>query len=240
MLINTNVSTNILFLGSCRLSNCFHKINVPGVIVRHPQITSSYSAKDIIQEFEWINGIIPNSMTTSIFHTGLWQGVELDRPTYKKMFDDADIFFIEISSLKSIEHNQYYYHLDVANPICINSVCKLRGIADYQYNFITDGRTQLEIDIDKIISFIGNRKLVIVTHMLATIDNEVIPDRKRLIDDLTEICNQRSVSIIYPGEIITNENKSLITPDYSHYTEYGIELVAEFYQRKIKEIMKIN
>jgi hypothetical protein len=236
------MNLNITCIGSCRLSEMK---NVGCSTQIASDITLTHTTKDALQVLKWLSEDItlPVHQTQYMFHRGMWSGQPIILSNeLKDLFRKADVFIIEICSYNNYVLDNYYYYQDVT--VDINNhpgFLNLKYIPENIRNnvrIITDGKEDIEADIDSIIKLIGHRKLIIVTHILDCKDSSKIPSRQRLINDLTEICNRKQIPVIYPGDILKQYNFSdILEVDYTHYKPFGLLILRDFYEKQLNNVI---
>jgi hypothetical protein len=227
-------------IGSCRL-NCMKNGYISTDFLN---INLTHSTKDVLQLLKWglRKIIIPDDITSYIFHSGLWRGSPLIlNETISKLLFNMKVLIIEICSYKSYKIDTYYCHTDILN--CSPEYPNFKHVPKNIYEKVKielDDKENLEKDIDEILSLIDNKKLIIVSHILGPNDGETIPDRKRLINDLIDICHKKNILLICPGEILNFYKSEDIIPDYNHYNEKGLEIIKEFYWKKLNCVNNLS
>lgn len=220
-------------IGSCRL-NAIEKLG--GNL--WSDITLCHSTKDIIQLLKWVTNqieILPE-ITRYCYLRGIWnQSPYYLRDEHIERFKQTDLFIIEICSYHSYVKNNVYYHTDILSdskdPIIQNiPKAEKEGIIK-----ITQDKHDLEKDILEILQIIGNKKIIIVSHVIHP-ENHKIPHRTQLIKDLKEICERLKILLLIPGnEIFANDPVSeIMTVNLNHYTQKGLSIVEDFFRNKLK------
>lgn len=228
---------NFVCIGSCRLT-CMKANNIATDFLG---VNLTHSTKDAIQLLKWAMGKIniPDDINSYVFHSGMWSASPKRLHDHLiKLIHNMDGLIIEICSYKSYKVENYYCHTDILN--CSPDYPLFKHIPPHIYQnvrMITDDKKELENDIEEILELIGNKKLIIVTHILDSKDANMIPERERLIADILEISSRKNIPVICPGEILITHSREEIVPDYNHYSEIGLDILEKFYREKMESII---
>jgi len=226
---------NITTFGTCRIDGVIGNNNINNLI------SYVHSTKEIIQLIKFLKGeiIIDYPYNILCFRTAICNNQEIKyNNNYKQLFDNTDIFIIEICSKKLYIHNNYYLH-----HLCVDKRFKdyNKNTPDYIINnFTLQTQNDEEIinDIILIKKLIDNKKLLIITHYNSKdLNNNYFNDRNNLINLVEDTCYKNNIYFLNPTNITKNYSQDIImTNDLGHYTEFGKDIVLNYINDFIKKI----
>jgi len=227
---------NITLFGTCRI-NGVHKNNNINNQVNYP-----HSTKEIIQEIYFLTGAItiPHPYNVFCFRSGILQNSNILLTTeLQEAFSRSTLCIIEICSMKKYMCDGFYlHHLAVDKRFQ-----SYNNTHDFLKSFecTMQNAQEIEDDILHIKKLIGNKKLIIVSHYNAKLNEEYIEARNKLIKILSEICSKQNILLIKPSEVLINYTQNeVMTDDLGHYTPFGHKVFSDFmnsYIEKQEEIL---
>ena len=218
---------SITLFGTCRLNNIHNHNNLNNLI------NYSHSTKEVIQFINFLKGelSIPNPYNKLCFRTGICHNKFIDyNDTYNKLFNDTDIFIIEICSNKKYIHNNFYLH-----HLCVD-----KRFSDYFHkntpneilnNFIIEKQSDEEIenDILEIQKKLYPKKIIIVSHYNSKKNGKYLNSRNNLINLLDCICKKYDIPFINPTIVLSNyDQEQVMKNDLGHYTDIGINEFSNY------------
>jgi len=155
----------------------------------------------------------------------------------KILFDNTDIFIVEISSLKKYIYNNYYLH-----HLAVDKRFGEWQLTDKQIldNYVKIEQTyeEIEKDIQQIKDMVQPKKLIILTHINAKINNEHIKSRNMLINMVEDITKKNNILCFNPTIALEKfRQNDIISNDLGHYEPFGGKIVGKLLFEKIKEII---
>ncbi len=226
---------NITTLGTCRIDGINGNNNLNNII------TYVHSTKEIIQFILFLKGeinIIPPH-NKYCFRTGIIENININyNNNFTKLFNETDIFIIEICSRKLYKHNNYYLH-----HLCVDKRFEYwnrNTISEIANNFKVEIQSDEEIinDILKIKDLLNNKKLLIVTHYNSIDTNgNIIKSRNELINLIEDTCIKNNIGYLNPITITKNYNQNeIMSEDLGHYTNYGKNIILNYLNDYINHI----
>lgn len=156
-------------LGTCRLASIRRHYSCANF---DDAISFVHSTKEVLQLLRFITRKmeIPDMINRFCFRTSILNRQPVVySDNYMKQFDETDLFVIEISSMTKYLFQGYYLHhlaVDKLFPFYEKSPqdVLLGTMQEYQE------RSEIEKDIDDILDLVSPRKVLLVSHINATLD----------------------------------------------------------------------
>ena len=236
---------NVMIFGSCRVrAGCMHKYikeHKPPIDIKIHRV-HTHGTKEVMQIIKLMRG---NLNLEEIPFYKLIDNQPNLREYYTNLKFDADIYIIEVSSLKEVMYKKFFYQ-DYAISTYIREGNK-DNIDFTKFDFRKQTKDSLLFDIKFIIRFL-KKPIIFVPHInVSMIDiNNVklnyIEERKLIEDTLNEISKEYNhIHILSPGQLCMKLNTIPYaknkddTYDYSHYSEEGIDVMSkELYNTLLK------
>jgi len=212
--------------GSCRVSH------VSGNTRISDALTYTHTTKEVLQLIAFIKGglRLQAPYNRICFRAGILQekGIEW-RPQLLEVFEDTDVFVVEVCSRK-----KYMY-----GGLCLHDLSVDRRFPGFNKGTpseIMDGveiveQTDEEIrqDLLEIREVLGPRKMIVVSHYNARLNGEVLAARDELIRLLKGVCAENAIPFLDPTEALKDFSQNVVIgEDLCHYTGTGM---AEFTKR---------
>lgn len=217
---------SVSIFGTCRLNEIKNNNNLNNFI------NYTHSTKEVIQFIKFLKGelIVYPPYNKVCFRTGICDNrcIEYNQH-YTNLFENTDIFLIEICSNKKYIHGDFYlHHLSVDLRYKHDSMDTPREIMK---NHIIEKQSDEEIenDILEIRRMLHPKIVIIVSHYNSKINGEYIESRNHLINLLDNICKKYSIPFINPTKVLSNfTQEQVMTGDLGHYTQLGIKLFTDY------------
>jgi hypothetical protein len=217
---------SITLFGTCRLDRIYNHNNLNNLI------NYTHSTKEVIQFIKFLKGElnIPSPYNKCCFRTAICENKFIDyNDTYNKLFNDTDIFIIEICSNKKYIYNNFYlHHLCVDKKhIKYNENTPIEIL--YNHTIEKQNDEEIENDILKIQKMLYPKKIIIVSHYNSKKNGEYINSRNNLIILLNNICNKYDIPFINPRIVLSqHKQEEIMIDDLGHYTEFGISKFSNY------------
>lgn len=214
----------ISILGSCRQDSIKKLYRTTDL---HEETSWPHYTKEILQIIKCAKGKLKLDKDDEnvVFRKCILKYGNINYDKIQRLFQETDIFVLEIASRLVYEYKQYYCHHIASekaygNPEKINEI-KIRSQSDQE----------IEDDLSEIKKEIGKKHIVIVTHF-ATYNGK----RRDLVNLLKSICCKLDLTIFDPS-ILLQENSvdNLFVKEsvLSHYTSLGHQIVSRHYKDTI-------
>jgi hypothetical protein len=156
-------------------------------------------------------------------------------PYYKNELDTSDVFIIEIASKTAYEFNNVYRHNIVVKSEHNEKVsCKDNIIVRKQIH------EEIENDILEIKRELGNKKIMIVSHIYS----HEYGERYELVKWIETICQKYSILFLNPIREIRlsfpeiDINALFLNEDtLKHYNEFGHTIIKKVYDNFIQKLL---
>ena len=226
--------SNITLFGTCRINSCKNNNNLNNMI------NYTHCTKEILQMIHYIRNdiIIPSPFNQFCFRTGIISNSSLEYDKkFAKILENSDVCVLEICSNKKYIHSNYLLH-----HLCVDNRTRFWG--KNTTSFIKDGfhiekqsDEEIENDILKIKELLFPKKIIIVSHYNAKINNEPIKSRLYLINLLETICNKHHIRFVNPSMLLNNYTQTTILDrDLGHYTDFGLEIFNKHLDNIIEDV----
>ena len=223
---------SITLFGTCRLNGIYNHNNLNNLI------NYTHSTKEVIQLIKFLKGelIIPIPYNKLCFRTGICEDRFIEyNENYTKLFDNTNIFIIEICSNKKYFHNNFYLHHLAVDKRFGNYIYTSDEILE---NFIIEKQTDEEIenDILEIQKMLYPKKIIIVSHYNSKLNGEYINSRNNLINLLDTICKKYNIPFINPTIVLSGFNQEKVMKDnLGHYTDFGMKKFSNYMNNILKK-----
>jgi len=226
----------ITLLGCCRQESLYNDPKYQITCIRN-YISYSHYSKEALEIIKYCKyGHISPMDTMEVFRTPILEKRPIYwNPYYKNELDTSDVFIIEIASKTAYEFNNVYRHNIVVKPEHNEKVsCKDNIIIRKQ------SYEEIENDILEIKRELGNKKIMIVSHIYSYEYGE----RYELVKCLETICQKYSITFLNPIREITlsfpeiDINTLFVNEDtLKHYNEFGHTIIKKVYDDFIQKIL---
>jgi len=223
----------IFKIGSCRSS--INEYVLPDIDIFY-NYDFCHSTKEVLQYIDFMEG--KKKLNKNKEMQCIMDNPEAyDAKYYKKYYDEADIIYIEVSSIKIFEYDSYYYSqtryrsfTENSNNVELDTIC---------YSMTLE---QLENDIEEIKKRI-NKPVIFQGHydVSRLVDknfNKKLIETRKLIDNA--LLNSADYKIILknilksPSIMLSKYNES----DFNHFSEIGYKTIGEEFNKIVKKILK--
>ena len=209
---------NIIVFGSCRLDSLANYNNR----IKN-EISYSYDTKEILEIIKFIkfNTVTPEQTITT-FRSPMLNKIPIYSNNFNDIFDNTNIYIIEINSNKTYKYNNLYVHRALSSYSSPEIATQIKEIK------LSD--IEIENDINEIISLLNTKKIIFVGH-LATYEHG---ERYKLCELIQTICKKQNILFINPVKEITKRGYNIydlcIQEDkLLHYNVLGHNVMKEIY-----------
>jgi len=214
----------ITSLGSCRQHSLYTHFQVTHI---QEALTYPHYTKEIIQAIEFCKGIstIPESMTTSVFRSGILGQQTLHYKEFESSFNASDMIVMEIASRIAYTYKGYYVHHILTEPEygCID-------ISNIEVRELTD--EEIEADIWRIKELLSDKKIVISSHVYTRTHGK----RYDLVVLLRSLCLKYNIPFFDPMQHLVGIDLDTVfvkEEGLCHYTPIGHQIIGEKYRQFI-------
>ena len=235
-----------MYLGSCRINggssigwrSKYFNINESSELGE--KIAYPYSTKEIIQLLKFINNEIniPENILHKCFRSFTINTQSIDKYIKDKnyllnIFNNIDIFILEICSRKIfIAQEKYYY--------CDNYIRRLEQNKNLEELNNIEHKIMNEEDILQDIKFIQKylkKPILIVSHINCKLNNSIIETRNNLINSLENICDKNNIAFYNPTLILDYfDQENVMNKDLVHYNYYYFDIITRVINYNILNI----
>ena len=221
---------NIAVIGSCRVFNPVNILSRENKILHHSQGIDWYthSTCDALQKIDIVkkNIEVPNELLPLLVHTNYGYDASVFR---KDIFDNSDVFIVEISSIKVIKYGFWYLQ-----QWCVRDVLENED-SDYKdRHYILDkllkykqNETELKDHLRRICVSIG-KPIIFVSHFDVPVENgNLLPERSLIRSTLINFCKDTEILHFDPTDLILRHGHSESLSDHSHYLQSFEQVVAD-------------
>ena len=227
---------SVTLFGTCRLLKVHNSNNI------NELINYTHSTKEVIQQIKFMKGEldIPSPYNIYCFRTGISNrnGIKYT-PLFKQLFDETNIFVIEICTRKNYKYNNFYLH-----HLCVDprfDYYYKQTPATIKNNCIKVNQTNEEIEQDllEIRDLLAPRKMIVVSHYNSKMNGEYIPARAELINFLEVITTKHKIPFVNPTEVLKEYPQvTVMCGDLGHYFKIGEAKIGEHINKMIKELLE--
>ena len=208
---------NVQMIGSCRINFPLEILNKEGGIkLVNRWWGFTHYTKEVLQLIKAFSGVVPDKSIFDLVNwehldTKRW----LNNTCNREVLDDIDVVVIELSSIKTFESNGAYLQINrivdafkefselfPSWPYFSKDAKDFGEISKYISDPVkarllknlkigTTNKKELGSDLAFIKSYFelfGVKKVIVVTHFSCGPDGEVIPGRRKVIDDIIDVC----------------------------------------------------
>lgn len=225
-IVNNNIYfdfKNIFKIGSCRTNLKDYFINNFDYNYKY-----SHSSKEVIQ---WIN-IFQNKINFKdipYIELCINDKDNFDIKKYKQIYQQSDILLIEISSLKIVTYNNFYYNLNYFNKE-VEQDDKIKEII----NINNQSEENLYQDLLEIQQMVFPKKIIFIGHLsLNFYDIQFSSNHRNIIDN---VLRKMSNSIILSDLFKNYDYKDIIENDINHLNENSKKLISDEIKRILNRI----
>ena len=204
-------------------------------------ITYCHCTKEIIQFIKFLKGEIniPETYSKICFRTGVIKDTYINyNIKYYNIFNTSNICIIEIcSNTKYIYNNLYLYNFRPNIKKYYKNVSK-EILNNYKVEKQSD--EEIENDILEIQKLLYPKKIIIVSHYNAKLNNRYLDSRNNLINLLDTICKKYNINFINPTNCPNFTNftqEEIMSNDMAHYTALGILEFSKYINNYIQNII---
>lgn len=223
---------SITLCGTCRICNVDDNNNLQNII------SFTQSSKEAIQFIKFINGHIdiPLEYNMAMFRTGI---LEKKVITYNKrfteLFEKSNTVIVEICSKRVFTIESYYlHHLSVDERYKGHNNSIPYDIKQ-KYKMYRQTDEEIENDIKELISLVGDKRLIIVSHYNSKLNGEYLQSRNELIQLLEMLCLKYNITFVNPTTIFKNyEQHIVMQDDLGHFTGFGSKIVSDYINNLVR------
>lgn len=174
----------ISLFGSCRLL-CINKyFQCTGL---NESISYTHTTGEAIQLAKFINGNIeiPEEVRKYCFRTGIIHNKLITyTKEFQKEFQETDLFVIEVCSIKNYMYNDFHIH-HLAVDKRLNYYQNTPKEITCNTRIVRQKESDIEKDLLKINNMIGNKKILIVSHINAMANKNIIINYYKQLQNLS-------------------------------------------------------
>jgi len=214
----------VTLFGTCRLESLSDYNNK----IRN-EISYTYDTKEILEVIRFIkHNHLSEEQTITTFRTPMLTKIPIYSKQFENIFEETDIYIIEISSRKTYKHNNIYIHR--ALYTMINDLTSKSEV-------IKQSDDEIENDILEIIHELNAKNVIIVCHIVTDTNSE----RYKLSEILENICLKHKLFFINPVKEINKKGyniNDLVSDDNKiyHYNENGHMIMKNIYEEYINKV----
>lgn len=212
---NTKVVT---VFGSDRVSYVANNTKLSDII------TYTYTTREVIQLIYFIKGhlCLRPPYDKICFRNGILRGAPVSwNPVYRYLYEQTDVFVVEVSSRKKYMHGGLCLHdlsVDARFPN-FNKGTPANILEEFRVEQQTD--EEIRQDLLELKATLAPRKMVVISHYNAKLNGEYLASRNALIQLLKGVCADNAIPFLDPT-LSEFSQETVISPDLSHYTQFGM------------------
>jgi hypothetical protein len=207
--------------GSCRVSYVANNTRLSDMI------TYTHTTREILQLIHFIKGNLKLEPPYDkiCFRSGIIRGGSLCYdPLFRNLYDQTDIFIVEVCSRKKYIHGGLCLHdlsVDKRFP-GFNSGTPTNILEEFRVEEQTD--EEIREDLLELKATLAPRKMIVVSHYNAKLGGEHLASRNMLVQFLKGVCAENAIPFLDPTEMLSEfSQESVISPDLAHYTQFGMD-----------------
>ena len=216
----------ITIFGSCRQDSLYNLYPITSI---KNSLTYTHYTKEIIQAIKYCKESTRDLDEVIYFRASLINN-KLPTKSFKKEFENTDIFVLEIASRIAYQYKDTYIHHEAYdNPIYRNLLSEAVTVKE-----LTD--EEIESDLLEIRDLLHPKKVIVVTH----IDTKKIGTRSDLVNLLKKLCAKIGIPLIDPSILLENYSENVLfkkNDSARHYTDYGHSRIKLIYEEAINELI---
>lgn len=218
----------ITLFGTCRLDKIAGHNNLNNML------NYTHSTKEVLQLIRFLRGDLafPEPYDKLCFRTGIVEGRAIRLTDHHRaLFDDTDVFVVEICSRKLYTHGGYYlHHLCVdRRPSYVQWQQHTPHHVMQNHAVATQSNEEIESDLAEIQRLLSPRPVVVVSHYNSKRDGLPLPARNDLIRFLESACLRLGIPFIDPTVVLSGHAQGdVMTGDLGHYTPLGLKSFAAY------------
>lgn len=221
----------VSILGSCRQTSVAQYFSMTDL---HEELTYPHYSKEIIQAIEHASGVIRihDLDTLHCFRKGILNKSEVDYNKVRKIFDETDIFLVEIASRKKYVYDGKYVHHILTE--------EKYGFYDrMEISIEHQSDAEIEDDLIRMKELLYPKPFIIVSHLYSVKEGS----RYELIQLLKNLCAKLKIPFLNPSERLQHENPEQLyekEAKLAHWTPYGHSLIAKIYKEMIERVLYLS
>jgi len=225
----------ITSFGSCRVSYVKNNTRLSDAM------TYTHTTKEVLQLIHYIKGLLhlEPPYDTICFRSGILRKSPIQwNPVFRSLYEQTDVFIVEICSKKKYIHNGLCLHdisVDKRFPD-LNAGTPAHILEEHMV--VKQSEDEIRQDILEIRDLVFPRKLVIISHYNAKLHGEYLPSRSELIHLLHSICDEAGIPFLDPTEFLSLfPQEMILQSDLSHYTAEGFKAFNLIVDSFIEELL---
>lgn len=185
----------------------------------HHLLHHTHNTKEFIQYINYIEGKIeiPHNLKKKVFRRvfmGDMNPNEIRKDILLKEYNESQYIVLEICSQKIYEENGIYLH-----HLAVGAGDNVSQSELFSDNCKIQSQELLNIDLQSIKAIVGNKQLLIVSH----INPFGFEKRQLFIDQLESTCNDLNINFLNLSKLIKPEH----VVDANHLKETGHNIVSQ-------------
>lgn len=223
--------------GSCRIEHLAHTTQL------NEKTSYTHCTKETIQLIKYVKGDLkfdaPHDMYCLRKSIKNGKPLEYD-PKFKELFDNTDVFVVEISSMKKyIYDDMYLTHMAVDKRLFDQDYKKTPQHIIDETKVVLQSDQEIEDDILEIQRLLSPKPLIVVSHTNVTHCGDKLEKRDHLIKLLERVCKKHHIMFINPTVLMTQfEQRDLIEPDLGHHLPIAKHIVYNHINMCVSYLMK--
>lgn len=216
----------ITIFGSCRQDSLYNLYPITSI---KNNLTYTHYTKEIIQAIKYCKDPSEEFDEVVYFRTPLLKK-KFPKKSFKKEFENTDIFVVEIASRIAYQYkDKYIHHEAYDNPVYRDLLTEAVIIKELT-------NEEIESDLLEIRDLLYPKKVVVVSH----IDTKKTGTRSNLVNLLKNICPKIGIPLIDPSILLENHSENLLfekNDSARHYTRYGHSKIQVVYKNVIDSLI---
>lgn len=219
-------TVNVSILGSCRQTSICKYFPTTNL---HEELTYPHYTKEIIQAIEYASGVkkINDIDTLYCFRKGILHRSPIQYEKVRELFNQTDIFLVEIASRKKYMYNGNYVH-----HILTEEKYGFPNRNDIEITNQTD--EEIEEDLIRIRELLYPKPFIVISHL----HTRTTGIRYQLISLLDKVCKDLDIPFMNPSYLLRNYNPTDLYEQENvlmHYTETGHHHIGMLYKEWIEK-----
>lgn len=206
--------------GSCRVSYVVNNTKLSDMI------TYTHTTSEVVQLIHYIRGklMLQPPYNKICFRAGILQGSPLQwTSTYRQLYEQTDVFVIEVCSRKKYMHG----------GLCLHDLSVDKRFPDFNrgtptnvlegFRLVEQTDEEIRRDLQLLKATLEPKKMIVVSHYNAKLGGEYLASRNALVQLLKGVCAENAIPFLDPTEMLSEfPQEAVISPDLSHYTQFGM------------------